>query len=229
MKLTPVSLLTALVLSVATRAFCADTNTVHNYAKWEKEIAAYEASDRTNPPPKHCYVFTGASTIRKWTTLAQDFPGQPVINRGVGGSDVTDITHFADRIVFPYEPKMIFFRSGGNDIHEGRTVDQTFADFKEFVALMHTKLPDTDIVFISQNPTIARWSQNDKEQAYNKLVKEYSKQVPHLKYCELTDMVFDKDGKVRPELFQADKLHFNDAGNKLMAERVRPFLPKAAK
>jgi lysophospholipase L1-like esterase len=24
----------------------------------------------------------------------------------------------------------------------------------------------------------------------------------------------------------SDKLHFNAAGNKLMAERVRPFLPK---
>lgn len=225
MNRTPLIALVLLTFAGAFRtASAAETN--HNFAKWEKEIAAYEASDRTNPPPKHCLLFTGSSTIRRWTTLAQDYPNQPVINRGVGGSEVVDITHFADRIVFPYEPKMIFFRCGGNDIFAGKSPEETFADFKEFVGLVHSKLPGTEIVFISQNPTNARLSQNDKEQAYNKMVKEFVKQTPHMQYCEMTDLVLDKDGKVRSELFVADKLHFNEAGNKLMAERVRPFLPK---
>ena len=118
MNRTPLFALIALMLAGALRtAIGAETN--HNFDKWEKEIAAYEASDRTNPPPKHCLLFTGSSTIRRWTTLAQDYPNPPVINRGVGGSEVVDITHFADRIVFPYEPKMIFFRCGGNDIFAG--------------------------------------------------------------------------------------------------------------
>ncbi len=39
-------------------------------------------------------------------------------------------------------------------------------------------------------------------------------------------MVLGADGKPRPELFVADKLHFSDAGYKLLAERVRPYLPK---
>ncbi len=225
MRLAPLIAFFILAL-VAPLRFAVAAETNHNFAQWEKEIAAFEASDRTNPPPKHCLLFTGSSTIRKWTTLAQDYPGQPAVNRGVGGSEVVDITHFADRIVFPYEPKMIFFRCGGNDISDGKSVEQVFADFKEFVAVVHSKLPETEIVFISWSPTIARLKQKDKEQAYNKLVREFVKQNPHLQYCEMTDVPLDKDGKVRPELFQSDKLHFNEAGNKLMAERVRPFLPK---
>jgi lysophospholipase L1-like esterase len=200
--------------------------TNHNFAKWEKEIAAYEASDRTNPPPKNPIIFTGASTIRRWSTLAHDFPKQPVVNRGVGGSEIVDITHFADRIIFPHRPKMIFFRSGGNDLHNGKPVDQVFADYKEFVAAIHAKLPETEIVWISQNPTNARWEQNDKEQALNKLVKEFSQNTPRLKYLEVSDMVLGADGKPRNELFVEDKLHFNAEGYKLLAERVRPFLPK---
>jgi lysophospholipase L1-like esterase len=202
----------------------AQTN--HNFGKWEQEIKAYEAAERTNPPPKHGLLFTGSSTIRRWATLAQDFPNQPVINRGVGGSETVDITHFADRIVFPYEPKMIFFRCGGNDIHAGKSAEQVFSDYKEFVATVHAKLPETEIVYISQNPTPSRWEQHEKEQALNKLVHDYSEQTPHLKYCEISDMVVDKDGKPRPELFVTDKLHFNAEGYKLLAERVRPFLPK---
>ena len=45
-----------------------------NYTKWEKEVAAYEAADRQNPPPKDGIVFIGSSTIRLWKTLSDDFP-----------------------------------------------------------------------------------------------------------------------------------------------------------
>lgn len=202
----------------------AETN--HNFGQWEGEVAAFEASDRTNPPPKHGLLFTGSSTIRRWVTLARDYPNQPVINRGVGGSEIVDITHFADRIVFPYEPRMIFFRCGGNDIANGKSPEQVFEDYKEFVATVRTRLPDADIVFISWNSTVARWRQRDKERVLNNLVREYSMRSPHLKYCEASDIALGKDGKPRPELFVADGLHFNAAGYKLLAGRVRPFLPK---
>ena len=86
----------------------------HNFEKWEKSIAAFEEKDRANPPPKGAIVFTGASTITRWKTLEQDFPNQRILNRGFGGSEIVDCTHFADRIIFPYEPKMIFIRSGGD-------------------------------------------------------------------------------------------------------------------
>ena len=198
----------------------------HNFAQWEKEIEAFEASDHTNPPPKHGLLFAGSSTIRKWTTLAQDYPNQPVIGRGVGGCEIVDVTHFADRILFPYEPKMIFFRAGGNDIANGKSPEQVFADYKEFVATVHARLPETEIVFISWNPTPSRWAQHEKEETLNRLVRDFTKQTPHLQYCETSDMVLGKDGKPRPELFEPDRLHFNAEGYKLLAERVRPFLPK---
>jgi lysophospholipase L1-like esterase len=60
----------------------------------------------------------------------------------------------------------------------------------------------------------------------NKLIEDFSKQAPRLKYCETYDIVLDKGGKPRGELFVEDKLHFNAEGYKLLAERVRPFLPK---
>src|SRR4051812_12764767 len=62
----------------------------HNFARWEKEIAAFEAADRMNPPPKGGILFTGSSTIRLWKTLAQDYPQHKVINRGFGGSEIAD-------------------------------------------------------------------------------------------------------------------------------------------
>jgi len=218
------SLASVLLVFTTASSFCQEAR--HDFEKWEKEIAAYEQSAKTNPPPKGALLFIGSSTIRLWKTLAQDFPGQRIINRGFGGSEILDAAHFAGRIVFPYEPKMIFLRAGGNDLHAGKSVEQVFTDFKEFVSAIHAKLPETEIVFIGLSPSLARWEQHGQEKALNKLIEDYTKQATHLKYIEDYDMVLGADGKPRAELFVEDKLHFNAEGYKLLAERVRPFLPK---
>ncbi|MEY2466902.1 MAG: hypothetical protein QOD03_1423, partial [Verrucomicrobiota bacterium] len=111
-------------------------------------------------------------------------------------------------------------------LNGGKSVEQVFADYREFVATVQMKLPETEIVFIALSPSPARWKQHEQEKALNKLIEDFSKQAPRLKYCEVYDIVLDKDGKPRPELFVEDKLHFNAEGYKLLAERVRPFLQK---
>jgi len=218
------SLVGFLIIAIWPRAICAESE--HDFGKWEKEIAAYEQMDRTAPPSKGGLLFIGSSTIRLWKTLAQDFPEQKVINRGFGGSEIVDSTHFADRVIFPYNPRMVFLRAGGNDLNAGKSPEKVFADFKDFVAKIHSKLPETDIVFISLSPSIARWKQADKEKAVNLKVEEFSKLTPHLKYIETYPMPLGPNGEPRPELFVADKLHFSAEGYKLLTERVRPFLPK---
>jgi hypothetical protein len=204
----------------------AGTETNHNFAQWEKEIAAFEQSELTNPPPKDGVEFIGSSMIRRWNTLAQDFPGQPVFNRGFGGSEIVDSTHFAPRMIFPYAPRMIVFRAGGNDLWAGKSPEQVFADFQEFTATVHAKLPATEIVFISWSPTPSRWKQHEQEKELNRLIENFVRQTPHLKYVETYDLPLGTDGLPRPDLFVADQLHFNAEGYKLLAERVRPLLSK---
>jgi len=211
---------------LATFRLASGAETNHNFGKWEKEIAAFEAMDRTNPPPKNGLVFIGSSTVRMWKTLAQDYPEQRVINRGFGGSEIVDSTHFAERVIFPYSPRMILLRAGGNDLWAGKTAEQVFGDYKEFVEKVQSKLPEAEIVFIALSPSISRWKQADKEKAANSMIEEYTRGKPRLRYIETYDMVLGKDGQPRPELFIADKLHFNAEGYKLLAERVRPALPK---
>src|SRR2546425_10060919 len=130
-----------LFLKLGRAAMCAEAE--HDFGKWEKEIAAYEQMDRTNPPPTGALLFIGSSTNRLWKTLAQDFPGHRVINRGFGGSEIVDSTHFAERVIFPCKPRMVFLRAGGNDLNAGKPPEQVFADFQEFVGKVHSKLPET--------------------------------------------------------------------------------------
>jgi hypothetical protein len=195
-----------------------------DYARWEKDIAAFEAKDREAPPAKDGALFIGSSTVRMWTSLEEDYPGFKVINRGFGGSEIVDSTHFADRIIFPYEPKQIFLRAGNNDIANGRTPKQVAADFAEFVRVVHEKLPKAEILYIGLCPAPVRWGQADKTRELNRLIRTMALDMPRVGYIECFDMSLNADGSVRPELFIKDRLHLNADGYRLLAERVRPYL-----
>jgi lysophospholipase L1-like esterase len=197
----------------------------HDFDKWENEVAAYEAADRANPPPKGAVLFIGSSTIRLWKTLAEDFSEYKVINRGIGGSEIVDSTHFAERIIFPYEPRQIFLRAGGNDIHGGRLPEEVAADFAAFVQKVHARLPKTEIVYIFVSPAPARWGENDKYRDLNRRIREMALRMPRVCCIDCYDISLGPDGQARHELFVADKLHFNADGYKLLAERIRPYLP----
>src|SRR6185503_13157441 len=142
--------------------------------RWEKEIAAFEAQDKTNPPPKGAILFIGSSSIRLWKTLAEDFPDLKVINRGFGGSEIADSVHFLDRMVIPYEPTRIVMYAGGNDINANKTPEQVARDFKAFVAKVHAKLPKTKIAYISIAGNPARWAQVERVKRANELIREFT-------------------------------------------------------
>jgi lysophospholipase L1-like esterase len=224
------ALLLALCFSFLPAALAEDAKpaaAANPFAKWEKEIAAMEAADKASPPPKGAVLFIGSSTIRLWKSLASDFPEHKVINRGFGGSQIVDATHFLPRVVFPAAPSVIFLRSGGNDINAGKSAEQVFGDYKAFVTAVHAKLPDAQIVYLGLCPTIARLKEVPEGNKLNALIKEFAAKNPKLKFVDCADMTVGSDGQPRAELFVADKLHLSEAGYKLLAQRVRPFMPAA--
>ncbi len=200
--------------------------TQHDYAKWEKAVAAFEAADQANPPTKGAVLFVGSSTIVRWKSLAADFPGTKVLNRGFGGNQIKDCTHYAERMIFPYQPSALFLRAGGNDLNAGWSVAEVFADFKAFVAKVRGQFPDLPIHYISLSPTIKRIEQIAAGNQLNDLIAAYCKAGRGLTYIDTRRLSLDPHGNVRPDVFVPDMLHFNDEGYKLLVAHVRPFVPK---
>ncbi len=194
------------------------------FEKWEKEIGAYEAADKKSMPPSGGIVFIGSSSTRLWKTLAQDFPDHKVINRGFGGSQIIDSVHFADRVVIPYAPKLIILQAGGNDINARKSPETVLDDFRAFVSTVRAKLPDTRIAFFAVTPSGSRWSQREKQQKANALIKAYVATEKNVDFIPLWDEFLGADGQPRAELFVADRLHNNAEGYKIRAKAVREYL-----
>jgi lysophospholipase L1-like esterase len=192
---------------------------------FEGEIVKYEEADRKNPPAHGGIVFVGSSSIRLWTTLKEDFPGKNVINRGFGGSQISDSVHFAKRIVTPYKPKMIVFFAGTNDIASGKSPKAALADFMQFVGVVRKELPKVNIAYISITPAPSRWEKIHDIKWANGLIKEYTQRGPNLQFVDVFSQFLDAKGGPRPELFVSDQLHMNPFGYAIWKKAVAPILP----
>jgi len=217
----PITVLLALFSSVAVFA---QTKT----NSFEKDILAFEASDKTNPPPRRAVLFIGSSSIRMWKTLAQDFPDYRVINRGFGGSQISDAIHFADRIVIPYEPRVIVFYSGGNDINGGKSPETVANDFKTFVGKVRDKLPTTKVVYISIAPNPARWAQIDRVREANRLIRDFTAKESGLSFIDMHPHMLGDDGQPKPDIYLPDRLHMNEKGYAIWKRVVGEHLKSMA-
>ncbi len=195
-------------------------------AKWESDIAAFEKADREHPPEPGGIVFVGSSSIRLWKTLAQDFPDHRVLNRGFGGSQITDSLAFAERIVIPYAPRQIVMYAGGNDLNSGKPPEKVIADFKAFAGKVRAALPEVEIAYISSAPNPARWAQVEKVKMVNSTIEAWMKEQPRMKFINVFPHILGADGLPKPEIFVDDKLHMNAAGYAIWKEVVGPFLGK---
>jgi len=190
----------------------------------QAEIDRFEAADRAHYPAPGTIVFAGSSSIARWESLDKDFTGIPVLNRGIGGYTLHENVQSFDRIVLPYKPPIIVLYSGENDLTEGRTPEDVFQDFQNFVALVHTKLPATRIVYVSIKPSIARWALTDSIRAANRLIQDYVGKDKTLQYIDVFTPMLDASGQLRRELYVEDGLHMNASGYAIWRKLILPTL-----
>jgi len=194
--------------------------------RFAKEIDAFATADATNAPPKHAILFIGSSTLRKWTTLAQDFPGKKVFNRGFGGSQMSDAIYYFDRIVAPYQPDLIVLYEGANDIDDHKTPEQVIDHFKAFVAKVHEQLPETRLDFISILTTPVRAAEVEKVKEANRLIRDFIARDEKLTFIDAFPAMLGPDGKAKADLFLSDRLHPNAKGYAILQSVIAPYLEK---
>jgi lysophospholipase L1-like esterase len=191
--------------------------------RWEPAIKAFETQDQQSPPAKGQIVFVGASSIVRWK-LPESFPDLEAINRGFGGSYMSDSTRYATRIVVPYQPRIVVLYPGENDIAAGVTPEAEAKSFAEFVDIVHGALPRTRIVMIGLKPTPARWQFMEQMRRANTLNRAHCESHQPCVFVSVEKDMLGADQRPRPELFVADGQHMSPEGYKIWTRLVRPHL-----
>lgn len=192
--------------------------------RYESAIQKFEQMDIENLPGPGAILFVGSSSIRKWETLSDDFPDYRVLNRGFGGSELSDVLYFFNRVVVPYHPRQIFLYEGDNDVAVGKTPEAIFSDFKTFVDLTDRALPGTPILFISIKPSASRKQYIGTMAQTNQLIQTYCATRDNLTFVDVFQPMLNENHYPRGEYFIADSLHMNAAGYKLWQSIIAPYL-----
>lgn len=190
--------------------------------RFAESIAAFAHWDSKNSFPPGANLFVGSSSIRMWPTAAA-FPGKPVINRGFGGSELSDVIYFYDQVIKPYAPARIFLYGGDNDIGRGKKADQVFEDYIQIVAMVAADLPCTELIFISIKPSKQRWNKWPIMLQGNRMIEEYARKRPHLGYADLATPLLDETGNPR-DVFADDGLHLSEKGYLAWQQALAPYL-----
>ena len=193
---------------------------------FEKEILAFEAEDSSHGEYDNPILFVGSSSIRFWETLEEDFPNHSVLNRGFGGSQMSDVLELFDRVVTPYTPSKIFIYEGDNDVNTGKDANEVTSQFNEFVQKVDQELPGTPIAFISIKPSPSRWELSSEMVKANTLIKEICDSRDDLEFIDVYNPMIGDNGKPKSELFFKDSLHMIEPGYVLWKDLVMPYMPE---
>ncbi|MGI5817083.1 MAG: GDSL-type esterase/lipase family protein [Armatimonadota bacterium] len=191
--------------------------------RWEATIVKFEENDRQQPPPEAALLFTGSSTVVHWRTLADDFAFAPVINRGFGGSQVSDLLAYVERVVIAYKPRVVVVYSGDNDINAGKTPERVLADFATLQARIHAALPETRLVIVGPKLSPRRWHLTEAFRAVNAGLAQWAAQIDGVEVFDICDLMLGADGLPRAELY-SDGLHLTPEGYAVWTAYLEPRL-----
>ena len=179
--------------------------------RFQSEIDAFNKWDQKNSFPEDAILFAGSSSIRMWKTH-DAFPQYALINRGFGGAHIPDVIYYYNDVILKYNPKMVVFYCGDNDIASNVPIDQVFEDYVELISKITKDFPDIKFVYISVKPSGSRWQHWDNMNALNKKIEKYNQEYENLYYVDLATPLLSSDGKPDNDLFLNDQLHLNDKG-----------------
>ena len=193
--------------------------------RFAKDFEKFAELDLKVPPPsKDLTLFTGSSTIRRWTSLSNDFPSTALLNRGFGGSQLSQVHHHFDELFSRYKPTRIILYCGENDLWHGKSVEKTLEDFRTLVNRIRQILPKTRLVYLSCKPSPKRMAKWNTYQKLNSRIASICSKDPLLQFVDLSPLLLASDGKPAPGIWDQDDLHLNSTGYARLAKLLAPIL-----
>ena len=190
------------------------------------EIKAFEKEDSIAMPLPNDILLVGSSSFRIWKEFKEDLAGFSVINRGFGGSQMSDVNFYFERIVTKYRPKLIVVYEGDNDLNAGKSPETVLTDYQTFAQKVKEQLPQTRVIFMSVRPSLARIKLKNEQAIFNKSIKKYCKQNKRFYYMDIQKEFYLSNGELMTDIFLEDKLHLNKKGYEIWTKALRKVLKK---
>ncbi|MFY1045861.1 GDSL-type esterase/lipase family protein [Chryseobacterium sp. GP-SGM7] len=192
---------------------------------WQ-DIQNFKKIDQDTAPPKNSILLLGSSSFTKWKNVSDYFPGKVIINRGFGGSRLTDLNYFSEDLLNPYEPKQIIIYCGENDFADNDKLkaDVVVDRYKTFYKKIRAKFPNTQVDYISIKYSPSREKLWPQMKEANKKMAKFMKKEKNADFIDITKVMNDSNGNIRKDLFVEDMLHMTPEGYRLWTSVMNPYM-----
>jgi lysophospholipase L1-like esterase len=194
--------------------------------RFEGEVSKMEAAARRSPAPTGAVMLYGSSSFRLWTNAAAQFPHVDLLNRGFGGSQLSDLNEFFTRLVVPAAPRLLLIYGGDNDLAAGKSPEQVLLDFQQLISLVREHLPNTRVGFVAIKPSPSRLSLLAAQNDANRRVRRYARSLRRVDFLDVASPLLRADGTPDPACFLDDRLHLNGAGYDRWLEVLGPYVQR---
>jgi lysophospholipase L1-like esterase len=190
---------------------------------WETDISKFEQLDKTESYPDDAIMFAGSSSIRLWKTLVTDMAPFNVIQRGFGGSRLSDLAVYSERIFSPHKcSALVLFVA--NDIIGGpndKSPEEVRELFLYIVKTFRKTNPDAPVFWIAITPSSSRWKVWTEISRANDLIQQACEKGRKTYFIK-TDFAFlTPAGVPNDDLFITDKLHLNTSGYQVWTKIIK--------
>lgn len=188
----------------------------------------FDERDAKFEPPQHPALFVGSSIFNQWSAVPKHMAPIPTINCAFGGSRTWEVLHYMDDAVVRYQPRLVCYYCGSNDVNAGAPAAEIVANITAFAERLRTALPGTALVLCS----IIRAPQ---KQDLWKVVDDANEGIEALSasidYCEYVDLnpalELPPAGSRQPDpnIYKTDGLHYlQDAYDTRFKPAIRPVI-----
>ena len=216
----------------------------HNLGALEKSCQKLAAE----PIEKGLIMFYGHSFFTRWSEahghrpMAEDIRKKDgsvaVVNHGFGSSVAADLLYNYNRLVKPWEPKVLVLITFNNDHRSGYSASEILNNVAYICDFATYDFPDIEIYCLNAAPCPRRNGMRDHvykiRNEYNTMLKAFCQTRENCTYVDQLQwpMFYENpedignEDKIRFDIYGEDQIHLNQAGYDLYAEEFRKLLDK---
>jgi lysophospholipase L1-like esterase len=200
--------------------------------RYRREIDLFARSDARGAPPTGGILFVGDSDFTLWRKdglFGECFRGMRVLNRGFGGARSWEVLVYFREAVEPSRPATIVYNAGDNDLFAGPgvTPEKVRLGFELFLEAVRTRLPETRrVACMALHRAPDREDDRARQDEVNRLLAGLCSESPLAEFVDYAPLLLDADGKLRPECFLPDGLHYSPQFYREWGAFLRPLLEK---
>lgn len=179
-------------------------------------------------------IFYGPSNIQMWYSLEEDMLPYRAQNHGMGGCIDPEMIKYAPRMLYAFEPTVVFFQTGSNDLALGIPIETILENKKKMYDLFLENMPNTKLVVMAGLPLPGRTEFWDDTVKTNELLKKMCDETDRMYFMDATDDLLSASGPdelktpdgryFSPQYYRSDKIHLNKPGHDVWTKHMKKML-----